>query len=86
MKRARTALIVVLVNVALLLAAELIARWAHLPDRLTGFPRRPRLRIRFFEPRDGQAKPGEDPGELAVRLLAEIRELVPPSISARKRS
>jgi len=53
---------------------------------LTGFPRRPRLGIRFFEPRDGQAKPGEEPGELAVRLLAEIRELVPPSISARKRS
>ena len=40
MKRARTALIVVLVNVALLLAAELLARWTHLPDRLTGFPRR----------------------------------------------
>jgi 1-acyl-sn-glycerol-3-phosphate acyltransferase len=52
---------------------------------LTGFPKRPHLRIRFFEPRDGQAKPGEDPGELAVRLLAEIRELVPPSLSARKR-
>jgi 1-acyl-sn-glycerol-3-phosphate acyltransferase len=53
---------------------------------LTGFPKRPRLRIRFFEPAGGQAQPGEQPGELAVRLLAEIRELVPPSISARKRS
>jgi 1-acyl-sn-glycerol-3-phosphate acyltransferase len=53
---------------------------------LTAFPRRPRLRTRFFEPRDGQARPGEDPGELAARLLAEIRELVPPSVSARKRS
>jgi 1-acyl-sn-glycerol-3-phosphate acyltransferase len=53
---------------------------------LTGFPRRPKLRIRFFEPAGGQAQPGEEPGELAVRLLAEIRELVPPSISARKRS
>jgi 1-acyl-sn-glycerol-3-phosphate acyltransferase len=53
---------------------------------LTGFPRRPRLRIRFFEPAGGQARPDEQPGELAVRLLAEIRELVPPSISARKRS
>jgi 1-acyl-sn-glycerol-3-phosphate acyltransferase len=52
---------------------------------LTGFPRRPRVSTRFFEPRDGQAKPGEDPGELAARLLAEIRELVPPSLSARKR-
>ncbi len=53
---------------------------------LTGFPRRPRLRIRFFEPAGGQAQPGEEAGELAVRLLAEIRALVPPSISARKRS
>jgi 1-acyl-sn-glycerol-3-phosphate acyltransferase len=53
---------------------------------LTGFPRRSHLRIRFFEPREGQAKPGEEAGELAVRLLAEIRELVPPSISARKRA
>ena len=52
---------------------------------LTGFPRRSRLRVRFFEPRGGQAKPGEEAGELAVRLLAGIRELVPPSISARKR-
>jgi 1-acyl-sn-glycerol-3-phosphate acyltransferase len=53
---------------------------------LTGFPRRPKLRIRFFEPAGGQAQPGEEAGELAVRLLAEIRALVPPSISARKRS
>ncbi|HVY76994.1 MAG TPA: lysophospholipid acyltransferase family protein [Solirubrobacterales bacterium] len=53
---------------------------------LTGFPRRPRLRTRFFEPRGGQAQPGEDPGELSARLLAEIRESVPPSVSARKRS
>lgn len=53
---------------------------------LTGFPRRPRIRIRFFEPAGGQAQPGEEPGELAIRLLAEIRELVPPSLSARKRT
>jgi 1-acyl-sn-glycerol-3-phosphate acyltransferase len=52
---------------------------------LTGFPRRPRLRTRFFEPAGGQAQPGEDPGEIAVRLLAEIREQVPPAISYRKR-
>jgi 1-acyl-sn-glycerol-3-phosphate acyltransferase len=53
---------------------------------LTGFPRRPRLRTRFFEPAGGQARPGEEPGEIATRLLAEIRELVPPAISFRKRS
>ena len=43
---------------------------------LTGFPRRPRLRVRFFEPRGGQARPEEEPGEIAVRLVEEIRELV----------
>ena len=53
---------------------------------MTGFPRRPRIRTRFFEPAGGQAQPGEEPGEIASRLLAEIRELVPPTISFRKRS
>jgi 1-acyl-sn-glycerol-3-phosphate acyltransferase len=52
---------------------------------LTGFPRRPRIRVRFFDPAGGQPRPGEDPAELSARLLAEIRELVPPSISYRKR-
>lgn len=53
---------------------------------LTGFPRRPRLRIRFFDPAGGQPRPDEDPGELSARLLAEIREQVPPSLSYRKRA
>jgi 1-acyl-sn-glycerol-3-phosphate acyltransferase len=53
---------------------------------LTGFPRRPRIRLRFFDPVGGQPRPDEDPGELSARLLAEIRELVPPSISYRKRA
>lgn len=44
---------------------------------LTGFPRRPRLRVRFFEPAGGQARPGEEPGEIASRLLGEIRSHVP---------
>jgi 1-acyl-sn-glycerol-3-phosphate acyltransferase len=52
---------------------------------LTRFPRRPRVRVRFFEPAGGQARPGEDPGELSVRLLAEIRALVPPAGPGRKR-
>lgn len=53
---------------------------------LTGFPRRPRLRTRFFEPAAGRARPGEEPGEIASRLVAEIREQVPPVVSFRKRS
>jgi 1-acyl-sn-glycerol-3-phosphate acyltransferase len=52
---------------------------------LTGFPRRPHVRVRFFEPAGGQARPDEEPGELSARLLAEIRALVPPAISYRKR-
>jgi 1-acyl-sn-glycerol-3-phosphate acyltransferase len=52
----------------------------------TRFPRRPRVRIRFFEPRDGQARAEEAPSELAARLLAEIRELVPPAACGRSSS
>src|SRR3954451_15996290 len=53
---------------------------------LTGFPRRPRIRLRFFDPVGGQPRPDEDPGELSARLLAEIRELVPPVSLGRKQS
>ena len=52
---------------------------------LTGFPQRPQLRVSFFDPAGGQPRPDEDPGELSARLQAEIRALVPPSISYRKR-
>jgi 1-acyl-sn-glycerol-3-phosphate acyltransferase len=52
---------------------------------LTGFPRRPRIRLRFFDPAGGQPRPEEEAAELSARLLAELRELVPPSISYRKR-
>lgn len=55
-------------------------------SEMTGFPRRPRISTRFFAPAGGQAKPGEDPGELSARLVTEIRELVPPTLSWRKRS
>jgi len=54
-------------------------------SEMTGFPRRPRIGTRFFAPAGGQAKPGEDPGELAARLVAEIRAHVPPTLSWRKR-
>lgn len=53
---------------------------------LTGFPRRPQIRVRFFEPADGQARPDEEPSEIAIRLMAEIRALVPPALSYRKRA
>jgi 1-acyl-sn-glycerol-3-phosphate acyltransferase len=50
----------------------------------TRFPRRPRVRTRFFEPAGGQAQPDEEPGDIAARLLAEIRALVPPISLGRK--
>jgi 1-acyl-sn-glycerol-3-phosphate acyltransferase len=53
---------------------------------MTGFPRRPRLRTRFFLPAGGQTRPDENPAKLSARLLAEIRDYVPPSLSFRKRS
>jgi 1-acyl-sn-glycerol-3-phosphate acyltransferase len=49
------------------------------------FPRRPRVRIEFFEPREGQPRAGEEPGAVAARLLAELRERVPPAPAGRKR-
>jgi 1-acyl-sn-glycerol-3-phosphate acyltransferase len=52
---------------------------------LTGFPKRPRLRVKFFDPEGGQPQPGEDPAELSARLLAEVRALAPPTLSYRKR-
>jgi 1-acyl-sn-glycerol-3-phosphate acyltransferase len=50
------------------------------------FPRRPRVRLRFFEPEGGQARPDEDPGELSARLLAELRAVVPPAAAGRAAS
>lgn len=52
---------------------------------LTGFPRRPRIMVRFFDPAGGQPRPDEDPGDLSARLLAEIRAIAPPALAYRKR-
>ena len=53
---------------------------------LTGFPKRPRIKVRFFDPAGGQPRPGEDPGDLSARLMAEIRAIAPPALSYRKRN
>jgi 1-acyl-sn-glycerol-3-phosphate acyltransferase len=52
---------------------------------LTGFPRRPRVAVRFFDPAGGQPRPDEDPAELSARLLGEIRAIAPPMLAYRKR-
>jgi 1-acyl-sn-glycerol-3-phosphate acyltransferase len=48
------------------------------------FPRRPRLTVTFFEPTGGQMRLGEDPGELAVRVVADMRVLAPISAAGRR--
>ena len=48
------------------------------------FPRRPRVNVTLFEPAGGQPGPDEQPAELAARLLAELRERVPPVAAGRK--
>jgi 1-acyl-sn-glycerol-3-phosphate acyltransferase len=48
------------------------------------FPKRPRLKVTFLEPRGGQMKPGEDPTELAARITADMRELAPISTAGRR--
>ena len=49
---------------------------------LTGFPRRPRLRVELFLP-TATSRAGEDHAALAARLLDEIRERVPPVAAGR---
>jgi 1-acyl-sn-glycerol-3-phosphate acyltransferase len=53
---------------------------------ITRFPRRPRLQVTFTEPSGGQMRPGEDPVDLAVRCVADLRALAPISVAGRKRA
>ncbi len=41
------------------------------------FPKKPKVRVRFFEPVSGQTDPGEDAQHLSQRLLDEIRAIAP---------
>jgi 1-acyl-sn-glycerol-3-phosphate acyltransferase len=50
---------------------------------ITSFPKRPRVMVRFFRPAGGGLLQGETPGELSVRLLAEIRAHA-PIVSAKR--
>ncbi|MEJ7824584.1 MAG: lysophospholipid acyltransferase family protein [Solirubrobacteraceae bacterium] len=46
--------------------------------------RRPHLRVVFSEPSGGQMRLGEDPTELAVRIVADLRGRAPISTAGRK--
>ena len=48
-------------------------------DDLARFPRRPWVVVEYFRPVGGGLAPGEDLAAFSARLLAEIRERVPPS-------
>jgi len=50
------------------------------------FPKRPRIRIEFFLPEGGQARPGETAAQLTVRLMDEIRSRAPVAIPGRRRT
>jgi 1-acyl-sn-glycerol-3-phosphate acyltransferase len=50
------------------------------------FPRRPRVRVKFFPPAGGDPRAGEDSQQLATRLLDEIRARVPPAATRASRS
>jgi 1-acyl-sn-glycerol-3-phosphate acyltransferase len=47
------------------------------------FPKKPKVKVRFFEPASGQTDPGEDAAALSQRLLDEIRALAPPVAAGR---
>ena len=49
------------------------------------FPKRPRLRVTFFEPAGGQPGEGESAEELAARITKEIRAIAPVVIAGRRK-
>jgi 1-acyl-sn-glycerol-3-phosphate acyltransferase len=50
------------------------------------FPRRPRIRVRFFPPEGGGSMSEESAGELTARLLAEIRTEAPIAVAGRSQA
>jgi 1-acyl-sn-glycerol-3-phosphate acyltransferase len=51
---------------------------------VTRFPKRPRIRVRFFKPVGGGLNDGETASELSIRLLEEIRGHAPIVVSGRR--
>lgn len=47
------------------------------------FPKRPRIVVDLFEPAGGQPQADEASGDLAERLMSEVRERVPPVAAGR---
>jgi 1-acyl-sn-glycerol-3-phosphate acyltransferase len=49
------------------------------------FPKRPRIRVEFFEPADGPPRPGESAVGLTRRTMAEVRARAPFAVPGRQR-
>ena len=58
--------------------ARLVCATVEGTPALARFPKRPRIRVRFFEPASGQTDPSETAAGLSQRLLDELRALAPP--------
>jgi 1-acyl-sn-glycerol-3-phosphate acyltransferase len=58
--------------------ARLVCAAVEGTTALARFPKRPRIRVRFFEPASGQTDPSESAAALSQRLLDELRALAPP--------
>jgi 1-acyl-sn-glycerol-3-phosphate acyltransferase len=58
--------------------ARLVCAAVEGTPALARFPKRPRIRVRFFEPASGQTDPSETASGLSERLLAELRAIAPP--------
>lgn len=52
---------------------------------IPAFPKRPRVRVRFFRPEGGGLQPGEAPSAFAARLVEEIRREAPIVATGRRR-
>ncbi len=64
--------------------ARIVLAAVHGGTALARFPERPRVLVEYFAAAGGPMRTGEDQAAFAARLLAEIRERVPPVAAGRR--
>jgi 1-acyl-sn-glycerol-3-phosphate acyltransferase len=64
--------------------AQLVGCAIEGTTEIARFPRRPRIRVRFFTPAGAGAQPGESATELSARVLAELRAIAPVNPAGRR--
>lgn len=52
---------------------------------LVRFPKRPRIRVEFFDPEGGQPRPGESSIGLTRRVMKQVRAMAPYAVPGRSR-